>query len=169
MARQTAIEVAEAEVRVAVEADIPAVVALINVAYRVEDFFIAGDRTDAADIHAHMTEGQFLIAEFENTGVRGTVYVQAKGGRGYFGMLSVAPEAQGSGIGRFLVDRAEQHCFERGATAMDLLVVNLREELLPWYERLGYIASGTEPFEAPGKLKRTAHFITMSKELRQNS
>ncbi len=70
-----------------------------------------------------------------------------------------------AGLGRFLVDRAEQHCIDLDARVMDLVVVNLRVELQPWYERLGCRVTGTAPFEVPGKLKQPAHFIKMSKDL----
>jgi hypothetical protein len=48
---------------------------------------------------------------------------------------------------------------------MDLSVVNLRTELLPWYRRLGYETCGTEPFPDPGKLKQPAHFVLMTRHL----
>jgi hypothetical protein len=48
---------------------------------------------------------------------------------------------------------------------MDLSVVNLRTELLPWYERLGYAVCGTEPFADTHKLKQPAHFVLMTRAL----
>ncbi len=53
-----------------------------------------------------------------------------------------------------------------GVLVSDLQVVNLREELLPWYRRMGYVANGTQPFPDPWKLKRPAHMVTMRKRLR---
>ena len=43
--------------------------------------------------------------------------------------------------------------------------VNLREELPPWYGRLGYRATGTEPFSRHERTTLPCHFIVMSKQL----
>jgi hypothetical protein len=43
-------------------------------------------------------------------------------------------------------------------------VVNVREDLPPWYRRLGYRETGTLPFDSPRK-KRPCHFIQMEKGL----
>ena len=48
---------------------------------------------------------------------------------------------------------------------MDLEVVNLREELPPFYQRFGFEVSGTAPFPDPHKLRRDAHLVVMSKPL----
>jgi len=95
MSRRAALDVASLTVRDAVESDLPAVVALINAAYRVEEFFILGQRTDADDIREHLRAGRLLLAETADGGIQGCVYVRTTGERGYFGMLSVAPAGQG--------------------------------------------------------------------------
>jgi GNAT superfamily N-acetyltransferase len=144
---------------------VTAVRELIDLAYRVEDFFIDGNRTDGEDVAALLRDHTFLLAETAERELHGCVFVRVTPPRGYFGMLSVHPAAQGHGLGRFLVKAAERHCRDRGCTDMDLSVVNLREELPSWYARLGYRECGTEPFEATGKLKRPAHFILMTRPL----
>ena len=57
--------------------------------------------------------------------------------RAYFGMLAVAPAAQGRGLGRALIEAAEAHARREGAGAMDIRVVSLRTELFPFYRRFG--------------------------------
>ncbi len=151
-------------VREAAPADAAAIAELVVLAYRVEDFFIDGDRTNAAEIEAMLAKDMFLLAEDERGRLLGCVYVAIKEGpRGYFGMLSVHPEAQANGLGRELVACAEEYCAARGCGMIDILVVNLREELPPWYERLGYVQTRTEPFPVTSKIP--CHFIVMSKEL----
>src|SRR5262249_15002811 len=86
------------------------------------------------------------------------------GERGYFGMLSVDPARQKEGLGRRLVEIAEQRCRDAGCRIMELHAVNLRPELLPYYRRLGYVESGTAPFTSE-RLKQPAHFIIMEKPL----
>ncbi len=49
--------------RIAVPRDARAVAALISLAYRVEDFFKIGDRTDEADVLSRMGKGEFLLLE----------------------------------------------------------------------------------------------------------
>lgn len=144
---------------------------IVNQAYRVEDFFKIGDRTDVQEIVDLLNADRFLVAEGLDGEVAGCVYVAVKEGRGYFGMLSVVPEHQGNGLGRKLVEAAEAYCAAAGCTEMDLWVVNLREELPPWYRKLGYVETGQAPWpeDALHELSRPAHFVIMSKHLETGS
>ncbi len=141
---------------------------LVNLAYEVERFFTVGDRTDEPEV-AHLLEKHtFLVTDGADGRLAGCVLVEVNGERGYFGMLSVHPAVQGTGLGRRLVEAAERYCAERGCSDLELWVVNLREELPPWYERLGYRVTGTEPWppdEVAARLSRDAHFLKMSKPL----
>jgi GNAT superfamily N-acetyltransferase len=147
----------------AVADDIPALVRVINAAYEVEKFFVSGDRTDEDTVRRLMTKGVFVIAR-DTGGLTGGVYVELRGTRAYFGMLSVEPSRQGTGLGRRLVDEAEQYARDLGCEAMDIRVVNLRGELLPFYRKLGYVERATEPVDDPRALQ-PFHFILMSKAL----
>lgn len=82
-------------------------------------------------------------------------------------MLSVAPAAQGTGLGRTMIAAAEAFARERGCTWMDLEVASPRLELPPFYQKFGYEVSGTAewPEEALDTLKSPAHFVVMSKTL----
>lgn len=162
--RSNAAAVLAPAVRQAGPDDVAAVVELVNLAYRVEAFFIEGTRTSEAEVARLMGEGCFLVLDGERGRLAGAIYVEVGPERGYFGMLSVAPHMQGAGLGRRLVAVAEAMCEAQGCRAMDLQVVNLRTELPPWYRSLGYRESGTLPFEDPA-LERPAHFIRMSKTL----
>ena len=150
--------------RLALPADVPDIVRIINAAYLVEQFFVAGDRTDVATVERLMQKGVFLVERDDAGAMSGCVYVERRGVRGYFGMLAVDPVRQGTGLGRRLVEAAEQYVRDGGARAMDIRVVNLRTELPPFYERLGYVVSGTEAVDEPLAL-RPFHFVVMSKEL----
>jgi hypothetical protein len=48
---------------------------------------------------------------------------------------------------------------------MDLRIVNLREELPPFYRKLGYSDIGESPWPADVPTKLPCHFIEMSKAL----
>lgn len=159
------------DVRLATEADFDSVMHLINTAFEVERFFKAEDRVNTATLREYFNKGVFLLGE-ENGQLIGSVFVQMKPAtdtrppRAYFGLLSVDPARQKNGIGRRLTAAAEEFARESGAHFMDITVVNLRTELPPIYEKLGYKITGTEPFPA-GQMPITqpCHFICMSKEL----
>ncbi len=60
-------------------------------------------------------------------------------GAAYFGMFSVKPGLQGSGVGRGVLEEAERIAREEwGATSLELTVIHVRDELIEWYERRGY-------------------------------
>lgn len=144
-----------------------AVATLVTLAYRVEDFFIDGDRTNPDDVREKMTHGAFLtIADPPGTGTLvGAVYVELREGgtRGYFGMLSVHPARQCEGLARRLVAAAEDYARSAGCTHMDLHVLSPRTELPAFYRHLGYVDNGTLPFDEPAKLP--CHIQVMSKAL----
>ena len=145
-------------------ADVPAMEALINRAFEVEKFFIARDRTTAAETAAMRDKGVFLLAE-ENGLLLACVYVELRNDRGYFGVLSVDPAQQKRGLGRTLVLAAEDYARTKGCKAMDIRVVNLRTELPPFYDKLGYKTIATEPFSMPEDASQPCHFLVMSKPL----
>ena len=82
-------------------------------------------------------------------------------------MLAVDPAEQGKGLGRAMVRAAEDYCRTKGCSALDLLVINLRTDLPPFYRRLGYKEVGTEEFHPARTLKTGAecYCIVMSKAL----
>jgi GNAT superfamily N-acetyltransferase len=151
---------APAQIRQATAEDAAQVAALINQAFSVEKFFVEGDRTSAEEVRTMMARGEFLVlADFA-----AVVYVELRGERGYFGMLSVDPARQKQGLGRQLVEVAEQRCRDAGCRIMEMHTVNLRLELPPYYRKLGYVESGTAPFTSE-RLKQPAHFVKMEKPL----
>jgi|SRR5580658_5504089 predicted N-acetyltransferase YhbS len=161
-------------IRLATEADFDKVMRLINAAFDVERFFKNEDRVNAATLQEYFRKGIFLVTDkdAEDAQLTGCIFVEirpAKGdhpARAYFGLLSVDPSLQKSGIGRRLVSAAEEFARESGAHFMDITVVNLRTELPPIYEKLGYTITGTAPFPATQMpITQPCHFICMSKEL----
>jgi ribosomal protein S18 acetylase RimI-like enzyme len=142
-----------------------AVATLVTLAYRVEDFFVDGDRTNPDEVREKMSHGAFLTLTDATGELAGCVYVEIRGSgtRGYFGMLSVQPARQGQGLARKLVAAAEDHVRAAGCTHMDLHVLSQRAELPAFYRHLGYVDDGTLPFDEPTKLP--CHIIVMTKPL----
>jgi len=155
--------VRDIRLRNAQPSDAGAIAALVNQAFSVERFFVAGDRTDEGEVLRLMERGGFLCAEVEEELV-GCLYLEVRGPRGYFGMLSVSPSRQKAGIGRLLVERTEAFFRDAGCEAVDIKIVHLRSELPPYYQALGYSEIGTEPF-VDDSLTQAAHFVLMSKPL----
>ncbi|MBV8631867.1 MAG: GNAT family N-acetyltransferase [Silvibacterium sp.] len=149
----------------AAEADFEALLQLTNTAFEVERFFKIEDRLDSSSLRSYFSKGNFIVAE-EDGRLVASVYVQRNGDRAYLGLLAVEPSLQKRGLGRRLTAAAEEFAREMGARFMDLTVVNLRTELPPIYEKLGYRIAGVAPF--PGDqmpVTQPCHFICMTKEL----
>jgi GNAT superfamily N-acetyltransferase len=151
-------------IRLAVQADTEVLAALINAAFRVEQPFIEGDRTNPEGVRAYMKKGKFLLAE-DGAGLVGCVYVELHGERGYLGLLGVAPSHQGIGLGRKLMSAAENFLRDAGCHAVDLRVVSARAELPSFYRHLGYSETGTAPLAPEVPAKVPCHYILMSKTL----
>ena len=155
----------KALVRRANDEDVPSLTRLINAAFVVEQVVFDGDRVDDLGVRVYMSSGTFLVTE-EAGALAGCVYIEARGDRSYLGLLSVQPELQGGGLGRRLVAAAERFAQGTGSRSMDLRVISARsEQLLPFYERLGYSFVRSEPFPAHLVTKQPSHFLLLSKPL----
>jgi GNAT superfamily N-acetyltransferase len=152
----------ELKTRIATASDAGAIIALVNTAFKVERFFIEGDRINPENVREMMRRGKFMLAE-GGSAMIACVYVEIREQRGYFGLLAVDPSRQRRGFGRKMVEQAESYARAAGCEFMDLRIVNLRTELPPFYRRLGYVETGTEPFAADAKPSWPCHFIKMSK------
>lgn len=148
------------EIRRAGPEDAETLVCIINLAFQVEKFFIAGDRIDVAGVRAFLDKGEFFIA-----GAQACVYLEVRGGRCYLGLLSVDPALQGTGMGRRLMQAAEDRARQLGCRAVDLRVVNLRAELPAFYRHLGYSENGTSEFPPEVPVLQPCHFVHMAKVL----
>jgi GNAT superfamily N-acetyltransferase len=150
--------------RIATDADAESITTLVNAAFKVERFFIDCDRIDAVKVRKMLWTGAHLLIDDDGALVA-CVYVEVRGDRGYFGLLAVDPARQGEGLGRRMMMEAEDYAREAGCAFADLRIVNIRIELPPFYRRLGYSATGTEPFVADAEPTQPCHFIVMSKAL----
>ena len=145
----------------AAEADLEAVAALVNSAYRGSDGrkgwtdeadYIEGARTSAGALRADLSAqagALLLIWRGEADGsLQGCVWLEPKpAGAWYLGLLSVRPEAQNRRLGREMLQAAEAYAAARGARRIRISVVNVRDTLIAWYLRRGYAPTGeTLPF-----------------------
>lgn len=146
----------------------PAIVGLVNAAFRSERFFIDADRTNPEKVAALLEKGKFLLlfeGDYQGEELAGCVYAELRGERGYFGLLAVDPKRQRSGLGGRLIAAAEDYCRSAGCRFMDLTFVNVRLELPGYYQRFGYLENGSLPFPSEQVSKIPVHLVRMSKPL----
>lgn len=143
--------------RTAVAEDIPAIVTLVESAYRgdasragwtTEADFLDGQRIDAAGVAADIGKPGSVIMLAEQDGkLLACCHLEKTGAACYFGMFSVAPQLQGGGIGKLLMKRAERVARGWECAVMEMTVIDIRTELIAFYERRGYVRTGLKkPF-----------------------
>lgn len=146
----------------ATPAELPAVAALVNSAYRgdasrqgwtTEADYIDGQRTDAsvlaADLAANPDAKLLLLRDAPGAELLGSVWLEPVGEEGvwYLGMLTVRPDLQDRQLGRRLLAAAEDAAAAAGAQRIRMTVVSIRDSLIAWYLRRGYALTGeTRPF-----------------------
>jgi len=152
------------EFRSASEADVPAVVALVESAYRgdvsrqgwtTEADFLDGRRTGADEVLASIRRPRSRILLAERAGgspqereLMACAHVADEEGAGYFGMFSVQPGLQGGGIGKAVLAEGERIVRDEWRLPMmRMTVIDIRDELIAFYERRGYRRTGKfKPF-----------------------
>ncbi|WP_375435394.1 GNAT family N-acetyltransferase [uncultured Hymenobacter sp.] len=170
----------ELYIKRATPADVPALVALVNSAYRgeqskqgwtTEAHLLGGQRTDAEALLDLLTpdEATMLLCTTAEGQLCGSVYLQLQGDTLYLGMLSVAPNRQAQGIGKRLLAAAEAHAYSYGCSRLRITVISVRAELIAWYERHGYHQTGeTEPFPTDTRFgipRQPLELLVMEKNL----
>ena len=141
------------------ETDFPAIVAMMNAAFRgkdgqkgwaIEVDYITGERTNESLLREEIAGGaNYLLAKDEETSaLRGCVSLRAVSPETwYLGSLTVNPALQKSGFGRELLADSEAYAAAHGARTIEMTVVHVRDTLIAWYERRGYRRTGeTRPF-----------------------
>ncbi len=157
-------------VRRAIPEDAEALAGLINAAYRIEAFFVSGNRTEHDEVVAYQRRGDFLVSDDDDR-LLGCVYLRLEPRSAeaapvaHLGLLSVHPECQGRGLARELMAAAERTLSRQGVRRVELSVVDLREDLPGFYRRFGYQIVGTRPFDDSHRLLRPAAFLRMAKIL----
>lgn len=167
-------------ISVATIEDVPAVSKLVNSAYRGkaakkgwthEADLIEGElRTDEEALKELVKNPHAAILKYtQDHQITGCVYLEKQDSVLYLGMLSVNPEIQAQGIGKKLLQAAEEHARKNHCNSIEMTVISVRHELIAWYERNGYQkTSQTKPFHTDEKFgvpRQDIHFIVMEKKL----
>ena len=168
--------------RAARPADVDALVALVQSAYRgdasragwtTEADLLDGQRTDPEGVGRTIADPNSRIVLAEQDGkLMACAHIECQPRGAYFGMFSVNPKSQGGGIGNQLIAECERiardewHC-----ASVFMTVIRQRDELIAWYERRGYAKTGERkpfPYGDPrfGLPKRDdLEFIVLEKKL----
>lgn len=144
--------------RDATTADIDSLVALVTSAYRgkasragwtTEADFLDGNRIDSNVLRHDIgrPRSRVLLVEHDD-GLIACAHVAEDNGGGYFGMFAVRPGLQGGGIGNAVLTEAERIVRDDWRLpTMRMTVIDLRDELIAWYQRRGYRRTGIfKPF-----------------------
>lgn len=139
--------------RDATDADVDALVALIESAYRGESSR-AGWTTEADLLHGQRTDRQGVLEVIGSPAARmltveregrivACCQIEHRGAHAYFGMFAVSPPLQGAGLGKAVLAEAERRARAAwGVDEMHMTVISVREDLIAWYERRGYRRTG---------------------------
>ncbi|WP_333772644.1 GNAT family N-acetyltransferase [Streptomyces sp. IBSBF 3136] len=139
--------------RDATEADVDALVALVESAYRGEASR-AGWTTEADILEGQRTDPEGVLEVVKSPGGRlltverdgmivACCQIEHRGEHAYFGMFAVSPALQGAGLGKVVMAEAERRARETwGVTEMHMTVISVRDDLIAWYERRGYRRTG---------------------------
>lgn len=139
--------------RDATDADVDALVALVESAYRgdssragwtTEADILEGQRTDPEGVRAVVTspDGRLLVVEQDGATVA-CCQLEHRGDHAYFGMFAVSPTLQGAGLGKIVIAEAERLARAAwGVAEMHMTVISVRDDLIAWYERRGYRRTG---------------------------
>lgn len=139
--------------RDATDADVDALVALIESAYRgdasrvgwtTEADILEGQRTDPEGVlQIIKSPDSRLLTVEQDSRIVACCQLQHRGDHAYFGMFAVSPTLQGAGLGKVVIAEAERLARESwGATEMHMTVISVRNDLIAWYERRGYRRTG---------------------------
>jgi ribosomal protein S18 acetylase RimI-like enzyme len=144
--------------RNATESDVPALVSLVESAYRgdasragwtTEADLLQGQRTDREAVAAVVADPHSRLLMAERGGeIVACCHLEHRGDHAYFGMFAVRPDQQGAGVGRLVIAEAERVArVVWGVRQMHMTVISARDELIAWYVRRGYTRTGeTSPF-----------------------
>lgn len=161
--------------------DVPELINLVNSAYRGESskkgwtnesHLLDGTRIDEETCASYFVDPNITILKYtdaENK-IIGCVHLEKQVDKLYLGMLTVLPELQNSGIGKQLLQAAEKHARQLNCQTIIMSVISIRHELIAYYERKGYVATGKSfPFpvehEQFGKPKRALELMMLEKHL----
>ncbi len=169
------------DLKIAAAGDSRKITELINSVYRGENSkkgwtteadFLSGIRITEEKVREiiHRKNDVIILALYEGS-IIACVHLEYSGSYSYLGMLSVDVSCQDKGIGRLLINECERYTKEVwGLGEVRMKVISRRIELVEYYNRRGYAATGElEEFgskgETFGDTTEKLYFQTLNKIL----
>jgi GNAT superfamily N-acetyltransferase len=139
--------------------DIPSIVSLVESAYRgdasrvgwtTEANILDGQRIDIEGVRSALDKPNSIVLLAEkaspNSGsdiLLACCHLEKIEQAAYFGMFSVSPASQGTGIGKIVLAEAERLAKTLWQSQrMEMTVIDIRDELIAFYIRHGYHRTG---------------------------
>ena len=137
-------------------ADIPQIVALVNISYRSKELkgwtseadLVEGNRTDHQQVRQLLLDNSKVLVMFKAEELIGCVHVHKKNATCYIGMLTTHPAVQNRGLGKTILELTEQYSIKNYAVSIfEMSVLSIRKDLIGFYIRRGYKLTGeSEPY-----------------------
>jgi len=161
--------------RKATNADIDNIIELVNRVYRSgegwtnEASLVLGNRTSKDEVVGYIKNAHLFVLEKE--GILSVICIEEQDKSAYIGFLAVDTKLQNQGIGKVMLQKAEEYALKTlGLSSFVMAVVADREELIEFYLRRGYKKTA-KIIDYPTNLnvgtpKKDLHVIYLKKEIR---
>lgn len=175
---------AAVQLSTACAADAQAITELVNRAYRgdtgrqgwtTEADLIDGTRVSTETVRSLLADADCTILVGRLAGrLVACMELHRRDQQLYVGMLTVDPQLQGRRIGSLFMDAAEAHARRLGLRSLAMMVISVRSELIAWYQRRGFRATGeTRAFDFAdasfGRPRRPLEFTVLEKALDEDA
>lgn len=147
-------------IRMALENEAELISDLVNMAYRYphplswtnESAWIAGERTSVEAVKALMAKDSCLLVALIDNNIMACLHMGISGDTAHLGMLTVHPALQNQGVGKILLEYAEQYASHQlRLKLVEMVVLVERKELMAFYLRRGYVRTGNiSPYPSTG-------------------
>lgn len=151
--------------RNAIRSDTSELFGLINSAYRGDSArhgwtheadLVGGLRTTVEELNTIIkTPGQSYLLVFSGDVMAGCVHLTVEENCLFVGMLAISPLMQNQKIGSALLGEVDRMASEAGKKFVRLSVIHVRNELISYYERKGFVLTGISeefPSQYPSKI-----------------
>ncbi|KAA8731275.1 GNAT family N-acetyltransferase [Acinetobacter qingfengensis] len=124
------------------------IVQLVNQAYRPQDAaqswtneagLVTGKRTSTAQILALLKEHSYILLMYQGEQLLACVHIEKYENKACIGMLTTHIDFQNQGIGKVMLQKAEEFIRQQIAINwIEMAVLSKRPELIAFYQRRGY-------------------------------
>lgn len=141
-----------------------------RVGWTTEEHLVEGARVTIEDVEGIIREpDNFFILGYDEDQIKGCVHFKKESAQTtYLGLLAVKPKLQTQGLGKAMISTVEKMALEMGTSKIRLTVIDVRSELISYYQRRGFELTGEiVPFPFPELTKQQGiRLLEMQKVLK---